>query len=599
MRWSSALLLSASVGALRLPDNLRIRKRWDGLAERHAWDAVPKGWTYHSETPSDYQMTMHIGLKQHRLGDLLTSLDSASDPSTSKYGSHLSKADVESLAAPHSSTQEVVFSWLSDHGVERKDIKQSGGGDWLTLQVSVPQAETLLNAQYAVYRHASSLASDNQTHEYVVRTLKYSLPEAVNDHITVISPTTYFGTWKSMRATSFVDAEEDITPNNLQVGDLYDNDIPSVCALHTTPDCLRKLYNIWYKPQATSLNRLGIVGYLNEFGNRQDLQTFLQEQMPSALGASYNTTLVNGGGDDQSKPGREANLDIQYAFSISYPTPNVYYSVGGSPPFIPDSRSKTNTNEPYLEWLQYMLALPDEELPKTISTSYGDDEQTVPRDYQIAVCNMFAQLGARGVSVLFSSGDVGVGGADCMTNDGSNVKRFQPGFPGSCPYVTTVGSTTDIPERTVKFSSGGFSNTFSRPAYQDTAVPGYLAALGGMHAGLYNTSGRGIPDISAQGTKYRVILGGKAILVGGTSASTPVVAAMIALINDHRIANGKPTLGFLNPILYSTEVSRIFNDITEGSNPGCGTIGFPAREGWDPATGLGTPDFLRLLAVLG
>lgn len=116
--------------------------------------------------------------------------------------------------------------------------------------------------------------------------------------------------------------------------------------------------------------------------------------MPSASGTSYNTTLVNGGGDDQSKPGREvillsvlsrptsqyacqANLDIQYAVSISYPTPNIYYSVGGSPPFIPDSRTVKNTNEPYLEWLHWILALKDEEIPKTITTSYGDDEQTV------------------------------------------------------------------------------------------------------------------------------------------------------------------------------------------------------------------------------
>lgn len=175
---------------------------------------------------------------------------------------------------------------------------------------------------------------------------------------------------------------------------------------------------------------------------------------------------------------RQANLDIQYAVSISYPTPNIYYSVGGSPPFIPDSRTVKNTNEPYLEWLHWILALKDEEIPKTITTSYGDDEQTVcipsvllvrplsdvdfsqvPYDYQITVCNLFAQLGARGVSILFSSGDVGyvtlrryhckhplmtaicpvsVGGGDCMTNDGSNKKRFQPGFPGTCPFVTTV-----------------------------------------------------------------------------------------------------------------------------------------------------------------
>ena len=55
----------------------------------------------------------------------------------------------------------------------------------------------------------------------------------------------------------------------------------------------------------------------------------------------------------------------------------------------------------------------------------------VPLDYAQTVCNLFAQLGARGSSVMFSSGDDGVGGGDCLTNDGKNTKQFQPNFPGT------------------------------------------------------------------------------------------------------------------------------------------------------------------------
>lgn len=51
--------------------------------------------------------------------------------------------------------------------------------------------------------------------------------------------------------------------------------------------------------------------------------------------------------------------------------------------------------------------------------------ETVPRDYATSVCNLFAQLGARGASVMFSSGDFGVGGGDCKTNDGKNIAKFQ------------------------------------------------------------------------------------------------------------------------------------------------------------------------------
>ena len=87
-----------------------------------------------------------------------------------------------------------------------------------------------------------------------------------------------------------------------------------------------------------------------------------------------------------------------------------------------------------------MLALPDDQLPQTFSTSYGDDEQTVPLDFAQAVCNQFAQLGARGASIMFSSGDDGVGGGDCMTNDGTNRTQFQPAFPASCAYSSRIGA---------------------------------------------------------------------------------------------------------------------------------------------------------------
>ena len=73
-------------------------------------------------------------------------------------------------------------------------------------------------------------------------------------------------------------------------------------------------------------------------------------------------------------------------------------------------------------------------IPQTISTSYGDDEQTVPLDYATSVCNIFAQLGTMGVSVLFSSGDSGVGGGLCHSNDGTNRVKFIPVFPASCRF---------------------------------------------------------------------------------------------------------------------------------------------------------------------
>ena len=131
-------------------------------------------------------------------------------------------------------------------------------------------------------------------------------------------------------------------------------------------------------------------------------------------------------------------------------------------------------------------------------------------------CSLFAQLGARGVSIIFSSGDTGVGSA-CQSNDGTNRTRFLPIFPASCPFVTSVGGTWHVePEEAIYFSSGGFSDRFPRPAYQDDAVGTYLSNLGDIWKGLYNPQGRGFPDVAAQAYNFTFIDGGVEGRVGGT-----------------------------------------------------------------------------------
>jgi tripeptidyl-peptidase-1 len=208
---------------------------------------------------------------------------------------------------------------------------------------------------------------------------------------------------------------------------------------------------------------------------------------------------------------------------------------------------------------------------------------------------------------MFSSGDGGVGDGDpnpatqqCFTNDGRNVTRFIPGFPASCPFVTAVGGTTNVPEVAVSrfFSGGGFSNFFARPDYQEKAVSKYLAALPkGTFKGLFNPAGRAFPDVAAQSDNFRIFLSGRPVLIGGTSASSPAFTGFVALLNDVRLKANKPPLGFLNPLLYKQGVAG-FNDITIGHNAGCGTEGFNATVGWDPVTGLGTPNFGKLSKIV-
>ena len=164
--------------------------------------------------------------------------------------------------------------------------------------------------------------------------------------------------------------------------------------------------------------------------------------------------------------------------------------------------------------------------------------------------------------------------------------------------MTSVGSTQGInPETAASFTSGGFSNLFAQPSYQADAVAGYLKTLGNTNSGLFNPKGRAFPDVATQGVQFAIEVDGQLQGVDGTSASSPTFASVVALLNDALLNQGKSSLGFLNPMLYSQGAAAL-NDITSGSNPGCGTDGFPAVEGWDAVTGLGTPDFEKLLTLV-
>jgi len=385
--------------------------------------------------------------------------------------------------------------------------------------------------------------------------------------------------------------------------------ISSLCNISfTTLDCIRTLYGtINYKPKATHKNAIAINNYLNETSYRSDIELFLQTFRPEAVSVAntFPIVIVANGSDDQGPytadqisagTNIEGNLDSEFVIGITYPTPFNTWNTGGSPPFVPDLNTPTDTNEPYLVWLNYVLS--QDSLPQVISTSYGDDEQSVPYSYAKRACAGFAQLGARGISLIFSSGDAGVGSnGTCFSNSDPSKEMFIPNFPASCPWVTTVGGTASFqPEVAVsRFGSGaGFSNYFPAPEYQKGTVDAYISSLDGLYDGLYNKGGRGYPDVAAQGNHDAIAWNGIIRTIGGTSASSPTFAAVISLVNDALLAADKPVLGFLNPWIYGGAYKAL-TDITSGSSIGCNGSGFPAQEGWDAVTGWGTPNFHKLV----
>ncbi|KAF2020370.1 subtilisin-like protein [Aaosphaeria arxii CBS 175.79] len=609
MRFFASSLLSAALAAqASLATPLRSRSPYS-VKETHI---PPHGWEKLNRAAGDRYIQLEIALKQSNFAELERHLYEVSDPEHERYGQHLSADEVNELVKPTKKTSDLVHEWLYENGIE--DLHYSAAKDWITIHVPVELAERLLDTEYHNYKHVDG-------NKVVARTTSWSLPRHLHNHIDAIQPTTSF-----FRAAA---NEETYFNAPAEVPESYkkptDDVIARVCNVTSvTPECFANLYHTkGYKAKAGDKNTVGFNNFLGEVPIRPDAELFLKKYRPEAVESakSFKAFSINGGPvqdgpltANQSAEGtsKEANLDVQAIAGISWPVPIVSFSTAGEPPFNPDISTPDNSNEPYLVWVNWLLS--QKKIPQVISTSYSDSEQTVPRSYADRVCKQFAQVGARGTTLFFSSGDRGVGGTDkCFSNDGKNSTRFLPGFPPTCPYVTAVGATMNFePEesayraaRTVNgtfrdlYASGaGFSNYFERPQWQKKVVDKYVKDLDGAYDGLYGKDGRAYPDLAGQGLYFAYFWNGTEGTISGTSASTPLVAGIFSLVNDALISQGKKPLGWLNPWLYSKGYKGL-TDITKGFSYGCNVEGFPVTKGWDPVTGFGTPDFPKLVKLAG
>ncbi|EGE07951.1 tripeptidyl peptidase SED3 [Trichophyton equinum CBS 127.97] len=498
--------------------------------------AIPEGWVQGNPPSPETSVRMNLAVSQQNTRTFEQIVLDISTPGHRNYGKHLSRRDLKGLLRPRRETSNLILSWLEESGVPKRSIVDDG--DWIHFVISISKAERMLQTQFYYFHDAQDPGIS------MIRTLKYSIPSHLARHVYMIQPTTKFGKPKK-----------------------HANSIANLQAIYLS--CNATLY------------------------------------APEMKGANFSVVHIGSGLNLQNSTRNsiEASLDIDYALGLSNASA-VFYTTSGRGPLVPDldqPDQEHNSNEPYLDQLHYLLSLPQEALPAVLSTSYGENEQSVPERFSHATCNLFAQLGARGVSVIFSSGDSGVG-SSCLTNGKKNVTRFNPTFPASCPFVTSVGATFKInPERAIEFSSGGFSDRHSRPRYQNDAVQHYLDKLGDRWKGLYNPKGRGIPDVSAQGANFAIYDHGKVMIVSGTSASAPAFAAIIANLNAIRLRANKPVLGYLNPFIYG-KGREGFTDIvhggSKGSTPAVLYASWNATEGWDPVTGVGTPNFRRLAKIV-
>jgi hypothetical protein len=252
-----------------------------------------------------------------------------------------------------------------------------------------------------------------------------------------------------------------------------------------------------------------------------------------------------------------------------------------------------------------------------LSQSWGLCEVELGPTVVAAEAALFEEAAVQGITVLAASGDAGSGDCDPQGTTADTEQAVND--PAAQPDVTGVGGTTlSSLSGTVESawnngygsSGGGPSLSWDAPSFQTGAA----AALGvgataqtqpgGCPAAALSGACRLVPDVSADGdpyTGYMIYYDGQWTIGDGTSAATPLWAALAALAESSAGCGGA-RLGLINPTLYGgagAQYAADFNDVSTGDNGWIpGMVAFAAAPGYDPVTGLGTPKATADAAML-
>ncbi|XP_015136410.2 tripeptidyl-peptidase 1 [Gallus gallus] len=536
----------------------------------------PPGWVLAGRVSPEHDVQLTLALRQRGTARLTRLVRAVSEPRSPQYGKYLSVEQLRDVVQPSPATLMAVLKWLQSHGVE--DCRSVATLDFLECRMPVSTAERLLpGAEF--HRYVKGQRS-------VIRSPQpYVVPEELAEHIDFVGGLHRFPAERSVVSRAW--AKEGMESRGQR----------AAFHLGVMPSVIRKRYNMTREDIGVLPNNSqACAQFLEQYFHQADLAVFMK-----LFGSGFpHRTEVDHvvGHQGQGRAGLEASLDVEYIMSTGANISTWVFSNAG----------RHESQEPFLAWLLLLSNM--SALPWVHSVSYGDDEDSLSQAYLQRVNVEFLKAAARGLTVLFASGDDGAG---CRRVPGGN-HTFRPSFPASSPYVTTVGGTSFknpfmvTAEVTDYISGGGFSNVFPMPDYQADAVRTFLRSAPKLPpSSYYNSSGRAYPDLAALSDNYWVVTNRLPLpWVSGTSASTPVVAGMLALINDRRLQRGQPPLGFLNPALYRLRErghgGALF-DVTQGCHLSCldGTVqgqGFCAGPAWDAVTGWGTPNFPLLLRAL-
>jgi hypothetical protein len=283
-------------------------------------------------------------------------------------------------------------------------------------------------------------------------------------------------------------------------------------------------------------------------------------------------------GDPYSADG-QVELDIEVIGAVAPAAHIVVY-------FAP------NTNAGFLDAITTAIRDPINK-PSVISISWGGPESSWSSQAMTALDNALRTAAAQGITVVCAAGDNGV-------TDGVNDGHKHVDFPASSPWVLAVGGTSLSAEggritsetawsagSATNGTGGGVSDFFALPEWQSNVRLPVREDAG---------KGRGMPDVAAAADPtngYRIIVGGRASLLGGTAAAVPLWAGLVVRMNQglgHRV-------GYLNARLYQeigpAGILRAVQHIDANGRPD-----EPTSPTWDAAAGWGSPNGQRLLDYL-
>jgi len=526
---------------------------------------APDGWNLvphmesHFMNQYRYQLTnITFAMKQHNMEYLEAFVLEAADPTSPHYGEQFTNDEITKIVGLKNNEIAKFQAWIDsvhqpEGSVIMRFLSLSTNRDFITVETTLHSLEQILGCKFQQYRHGD-------TRKVVVRSVEnYRLPANVGEMVDFVVGIHGFPYQRRRVSSPSVHK----TRSAFQVDEV-------------TPQDVYKRYNV---TEPTSTNNYGssqaVVEFAADYYSPSDLQGFFQTYLPNLSGQVVKG--VYGYNNDSAIPSEEANLDVQWIMAMGQYVDTYVYSY-------------VNANNPPIEddFLQWVADIESESSPPLVqSVSYGDyggmySNATVQR-----LTQEFIKTSARRVTILFASGDDGVG---CN----GNCSRFAFPFP-STPYITLVGSTqfnNDTSETGASFSSGGFSDDFWMPAWQSKAVKSYLNKYK-PDTKWFNASGRALPDVSTLGVNGVIVQQGSPTTVSGTSLSSPLLAGFIGLWNAYRLSQNKPALGLINPLFYKLAASNpaAFAPITSGNNGyGC-CPGFDCTPGWNPVTGLGVPNY--------